>query len=351
MAVTIFQPEDYDNQSVYTGDAGLSPLPVTVTTYGFKTVKDAIEDKDIKNAYLKHWKDMVGVLEAGSYVGTQEAARDVMSAIMDHPKIILEHKDYTGVRINPYLKEVQAIKLPFPKITILTADALSLEIIKKTFKLKEGQTLDTGNGDLNAFRCFYATQQEDSILITIPLIDKKTRLHLLEVMTTYGETPTGEVRILSTAEPRQTTWIKSDILNDYVRRVIEVIYMMTLNPATTQAYVSIPTDKEVAVNKKRLRNNKKPMIEFKLITIDGKKRDPIPALPTGTHAPPRQHWRRGHWRHYSSGKTVFINPMLVGDEKNGKIIKDYAIGNYEDRGHERGRSTDPQSHGYAPGGV
>ena len=340
MAITIFEPKDYDNKVVYTGTAGLSPLPVTVTTYGFKTVKDAIEDKDIKDCYLQHWKNMVGVLEAGTYIGTQEAAKDVVSAIMDHPKIILEHKDYTGVKINPYLKEVQAIKLPFPKITILTADALNRELVEKQFKPTGQQTFDRGEGELNAFWSIYASQQDDSILITVPLLDKSSRMHLLEVMTTYGETPTGEVRILSTAEPRQVTWIKAEVLNDYVRRVMEVIYMMTLNPAATQAYVSIPTDKEIAVNKKRLRNNKKPMIEFKLITIDGKKRDPIPAIPQGTHAPPRQHWRRGHWRHYSSGKTVFINPMLVGDEKNGKIIKDYAIGNYEDRGHER-RSAHP----------
>ena len=336
MAVTIFEPEDYDNESVYKNTAGLSPLPVTVATYGFKTVRDALKDKDIKSAYLLNWTHMVDALKTGRYVGTDEAANDVTSAIMEHPKIILEHRDFIGVKINPYIKEVQAIKLPFPKVTILTADVIDRKIIQKSFKLKEGQEFDPGEGDLNAFWSIYATQQDDSILITIPLIDKRNNLHLFEVMTTYGETPTGEVRILSTAEPKQVSWVSASVLNDYVRRVMEVIYMMTLNPATAQAYVSIPTDKEIAVNKKRLRNNKKPMVEFKLVTIDGKKRDPIPIIPHGTHAPPRQHWRRGHWRHYSSGKTVFINPMLVGDEKNGKIIKDYAVGAYEDRGHERG---------------
>lgn len=339
MAITIFEPEKHDNKSMYTGTAGLSPLPVTVSTYGFKTVKDALEDKDIKNTYLRHWKDMVGVLKAGTYIGTHEAANDVVSAIMEHPKIILEHKDFTEVKINPYLKEVQAIKLPFPKITILTADAINRKLVEKTFKLEKDKTFDPGEGDLNAFWSFYATQQDDSILITIPLLGEGHKLHLLEIMTTYGETPTGEVRILSTAEPRQVSWVKADVLNDYVRRAMEVIYMMTLNPATTQAYVSIPTEKEIATNKKRLRNNKKPTIEFKLITIDGKKRDPVPVIPHGTHAPPRQHWRRGHWRHYKSGKATFIEPMLVGDEKNGKIIKDYAVGTYEDRGHERGRAN------------
>jgi hypothetical protein len=344
MSIMIFNPEEHDNRSAYTNSAKLSPLPVTMSTYGFKTVKSAIEDKDIKDIYLRHWKDMVEVLEAGTYVGTQEAGGDVVSAIMEHPKIILEHRDFIGVKINPYMKEGQKIKLPFPKITILTADAVNPKFVQKQFKLENGKTFDPGEGDLNAFWSFYASQHGDSVLITVPLLDKESKLHLLEIMTTYGETPTGEVRILSTSAPRQVTWVSADVLNDYVRRVMEVIYMMTLNPAATQAYVSIPTEEDVAVNKKRLRKGKRPLIEFKLITIDGKKKDPIPVMPTGTHASPRQHWRRGHWRQYSSGKTVFINPMLVGDEKNGKIIKDYAVGTYEDRGHERRGADNHRAH-------
>jgi hypothetical protein len=34
-----------------------------------------------------------------------------------------------------------------------------------------------------------------------------------------------------------------------------------------------------------------------------------------------------------SGKKVWVDPMLVGDEKNGKIIKDYAVGKYEETKH------------------
>jgi hypothetical protein len=32
---------------------------------------------------------------------------------------------------------------------------------------------------------------------------------------------------------------------------------------------------------------------------------------------------------------VFIDPMLVGDEKNGKIVKDYAVGLYDDAKNKR----------------
>jgi hypothetical protein len=81
---------------------------------------------------------------------------------------------------------------------------------------------------------------------------------------------------------------------------------------------------EIQVNKKKLSKRKSPTIEFRLIKIDGYKPQ-LPTLPQGTHASPRQHWRRGHWRNLASGKRVFVKPMLVGDEKNGKIIKDYIV--------------------------
>jgi hypothetical protein len=97
-------------------------------------------------------------------------------------------------------------------------------------------------------------------------------------------------------------------------------------------YISTPTPNEVAVNRKRISKGKKPLVEFRLITVDTKKKDTEVTMHHGTHASPRQHWRRGHWRTApKSGKKVWIEPMLVGDETNGKIIKDYAVGHYEER--------------------
>ena len=93
-----------------------------------------------------------------------------------------------------------------------------------------------------------------------------------------------------------------------------------------------PSPKDGTMNAKRMRKGKKPLLEFRMITIDGRKPD-LPSTPHGTHASPRLHWRRGHWRNTRTGKKVWIDPMLVGDEKNGKIIKDYAVGKYEETKH------------------
>lgn len=339
MTVPILFEENITDGAVLTGDAGLVQAAILVSSKSYPTVRKALEDTETKSHIMDTWKNLISCIQSGRYTGTDEAGQDIVSALMEYPKVILEHEDFKDLKINPYFKEVQAIKLPFPKMVVMLGGPFDVEAIIKKSGIDKSKH-DLGEGNINMFWSLYAVQHDEQVMVFVPLMDTKTMgLHILEIGMVYGETPTGSPKILTWVHPNQQTWITQDQLSYYLRLVSEAIFMMTLNPNTTQAYVSIPTDKDVSVNKKRIRNNKKPLIEFKLITIDGKKRDPIPVVPHGTHAPPRQHWRRGHWRHYSSGKTVFIEPMLVGDEKNGKIIKDYAIGTYEDRGHERGRAN------------
>jgi hypothetical protein len=43
----------------------------------------------------------------------------------------------------------------------------------------------------------------------------------------------------------------------------------------------------------------------------------------GSHASPRQHWRRGHVRRLPSGNTTWVSSCVVGDPTNGVIVKDY----------------------------
>ena len=50
--------------------------------------------------------------------------------------------------------------------------------------------------------------------------------------------------------------------------------------------------------------------------------EPGPPL-GGTHASPRAHLRRGHFRHYKSGKVVWVEAHAVGDKKLGLVHKDY----------------------------
>lgn len=45
----------------------------------------------------------------------------------------------------------------------------------------------------------------------------------------------------------------------------------------------------------------------------------------GTHASPRWHLRRGHFRKLPNGKITFVRQHEVGSKEHGVVIKDYAI--------------------------
>jgi hypothetical protein len=45
----------------------------------------------------------------------------------------------------------------------------------------------------------------------------------------------------------------------------------------------------------------------------------------GTHASPRWHIRRGHWRTLADGRRTFVRSCEVGDPTRGGVIKDYLV--------------------------
>ena len=45
----------------------------------------------------------------------------------------------------------------------------------------------------------------------------------------------------------------------------------------------------------------------------------------GTHASPRWHIRRGHWRRLPGGRRVFVRQCEVGDPTRGGVVKDYRV--------------------------
>lgn len=45
----------------------------------------------------------------------------------------------------------------------------------------------------------------------------------------------------------------------------------------------------------------------------------------GTHASPRKHDRRGHWRTCANGLRVWVRNCTVGDASRGTVFKDYKV--------------------------
>jgi hypothetical protein len=77
-------------------------------------------------------------------------------------------------------------------------------------------------------------------------------------------------------------------------------------------------------NRRRAKKGKPPQYAWHTVEI----KPPSPRGPSrgGTHASPRQHQRRGHWRITRTGKRVWVSDCIVGDPARGTVWKDYKIG-------------------------
>lgn len=74
---------------------------------------------------------------------------------------------------------------------------------------------------------------------------------------------------------------------------------------------------------KRARHGKAPLFEWRTVTIQPKQVKVEPQ--GGTHASPRLHDRRGHWRSLVSGKQIWVRNCKVGDASKGVVFKDYKL--------------------------
>lgn len=84
-----------------------------------------------------------------------------------------------------------------------------------------------------------------------------------------------------------------------------------------QAYIPTPHKANVSRAKRGL----KPLYDWHTIIIEpsNKKNE----HQGGTHASPRRHQVRGHWRTYKSGKRGWVNECWKGDASKGSVFKDY----------------------------
>lgn len=74
---------------------------------------------------------------------------------------------------------------------------------------------------------------------------------------------------------------------------------------------------------KRKRHGKAQLFDWNTVTIA-----PRPdkcEYQGGTHASPRMHDRRGHWRKYQGGKVGWVKNCKVGSATQGMVFKDYRI--------------------------
>ena len=306
----------------------------------YQSIRKGLEDARLKDGFRFIMKQVCKVVEEKQWVGLEGAGEEVANAILKYPKVALERNFETPPNFEDIFINEGKIKLPFPKIVVITGQ---YETEERVYGY-----LDEYGSLVNRLAFYVVTQQEDAITIHTLLAEDVE--HPLHIATTgveiYLDAETQVLSVASQVHITQTKWIPkpANIIYD----VLRAIYMMTYH--TGEVYISVPTPREAEVNEKKMRKGKKPLVEFRLISVTAQKRV-LPSIPQGTHASPRQHWRRGHWRTYKSGIRAWVEPMLVGDEKNGKIVKDYVIGHYDEdkrNGTMRASKTPSQSQYHAP---
>ena len=305
----------------------------------YPSIRKALEDKTIKDGFSKLIGDVCYHIKNKNHIGMAGAGEEVTNALLKYPKIALERNfepppDYENI----FLEE-GTIKLPFPKIVIIVGQ----------YEMPDRILKNNGDSTINRLAYYIVSQDNNGIIIhAIAAETPDDPLHIVSTEVTVMPDESGKLIFLQGMQQGQYDWIDTNTRRYIVMEVMHAIYMMTYH--TGEVYISAPTPRDIAVNEKKVRKGKKPLIEFRLISITAKKRD-LPSIPQGTHASPRQHWRRGHWRTYKSGLRAWVEPMLVGDEKNGKIVKDYVIGHYDEdkrNGTMRASKTPSQSQYHAP---
>jgi len=290
--------------------------------YHALTVRDAFMNKQFRDKAFRVIGDQINTIKTikskSKIEGVDGGVEAWLDGMTNFPKIILEPSFNPPDNYGDLFIEEGKILLPFPKIVMITGS------------VRTGDEKVIPHGHINEFT-FCVVEQDASdlsgILIHFVVQDGSTQKIAVATLGVYvSENPESHVLEIRPLIPQsQIGWLDVNEMQMVIHRAMSAIYMMTFHDG--EVYASIPTPRQIQVNQKKIRKGKTPLIEFKLITITGKKRE-LPSVPHGSHASPKQHWRRGHWRSYRSGKRSWVAPMLVGDEENGKVVKDYAIGNY-----------------------
>ncbi|MDD3965322.1 MAG: hypothetical protein PHD99_04740 [Candidatus Moranbacteria bacterium] len=133
----------------------------------------------------------------------------------------------------------------------------------------------------------------------------------------YVDTPDG-VRLLPPSN--QERQLKPD---DCLAVMSVVGYMLDSLDAGGTAYQ--PTAKANSpTNKRRIANGKPALIyDWRTVVVEPKQAKSESL--GGTHASPRQHERRGHWRVTSAGRKVWVRNCTVGDASKGTVFHDYKV--------------------------
>lgn len=292
------------------------PLTFMFNMRCFESVQKILETKDTKS----HVVNMLGDIAYKDY------NREVTETILSYPKVVVEpnmlydiNKSKMDKVLNDF-KTIDKLRLPFPRITLIGGEKHTDG--QQAAKVGYGET-NIKNTEVDMIKPYFISESNTGITTTVLCQTKdelkEYRLFKLHFMLDK------EKGILVAPADSNAFGLEMPWLDDIFITTLLTVHKMTLDKG--DFYMSIPSEKNTRVNRSRLAKGKKPLMEFKITKVTGSRTNTDPDAPRGTHASPRQHLRRGHWRTLpKTGKRVWVSSSQVGNELNGRIIKTYAVG-------------------------
>lgn len=114
--------------------------------------------------------------------------------------------------------------------------------------------------------------------------------------------------------------VESELCRELLAAVANFLELVNRNAITCAK----PVPRKSFINSKRAAKGLGPILfDWHTVTIQPARTKAEPK--GGTHASPRLHDRRGHWRSLSSGKQVWVRNCKVGDASKGVVFKDYKV--------------------------
>jgi hypothetical protein len=197
------------------------------------------------------------------------------------------------------------VMLPFESMGIVRqSDKSILSITIDRTKDSVIGTLRTKNGDVGSVM---SNGKEQFVKLNENLGSPEE--YILEVF--------GKDHKLNNNDPKREIFLQwSSMINhqyaEYMRKAMDI-------HERTRVYKALPS----ASNSKRIRRNKQPLFEWKVIDVTAKPAThDIVATGNGRNSP-RQHKRRGHFRQYKDGRRTWIPESLVGKIEFGYIYHSY----------------------------
>lgn len=247
-----------------------------------------------------------------------------------------------GRLFNTDLTEMETpVRLPFPMV-VLEFPTYEYPLRPLLLSLPEENRGDSVEDDKGRDRMIVIATQKEDEPITLALIHREIgtdnwlwapfTVAIASKREITEDNPTGLWMAVNKRYPNGTEKPLSDgwmaqVAGRVMKAALYAVY--DLVHALNTRRVDVADTEPRKLNKAAKRRGALPFDSYKVLSIRlPNEEENKPTLPLGDAADrrlSREHERRGHWRHYKSGKRVWIDQLTVNKGQGGKIIKDYQL--------------------------